>query len=282
MKRAIILILFVSFTALGCGDSNWFKSFHKAGSSSDVESLSADADVALLNKDFGAALNFYEQILDKDPNNSEALYGASAAWLGAAGFDVASIISNIMTNQDKVGSPVLPQMLAISQGVSKHSTGDFLPSDMDWDALQTATAQAIIYLRQIAAGNTDGVIPANNSNVRVNLIVCLVLNSIIRLVDLDGDGDVDNDPQDPVTIASNYTISYDDDKFDAIKQAKALVILNDFYNVIIDEIVLHFDALLAAYQVDTGDAIGELKTDINTTFKAEVAEAIAHIEGLTF
>lgn len=282
MKRLFIIVLGLSLGAVGCGDSNWFKFSHKAGSSSDVESLSADADIALLNKDFGAALNFYEQILSKDPGRSEALYGASSAWLGAAGFDVASIITNILSNQDKLSSPVLSGVISKAAGVSKHATGDLLPSNMDWKALRVATGKAVEYLRRIVSGNTDGVIPPNNTNVRVNLIICLVLHYAIKVVDLDGDGDIENDNDDPITIKNDYSISVTPKKVDSVEKCdKAIDILTVFRGTIIDEIVENFDVLMAAYQIDTGDTIGELKRDLISddegSFKNEIDDMIAEL-----
>jgi hypothetical protein len=272
MKRRLVFLISLSVFIVGCGDSNWFKFSHKSGSNSNnIASLTSDADVALLNKDFGAALNYYEQILEKDGANSEALYGASAAALGAAGLDLATIITNVLQNKDKTGSPALTSLVYKAARVSQQSTGSLLPPNLDWIALRAATAKAITYLRRITNGQTDGVITSNNSSVRVNLIVCYVIHYAIKAVDLDEDGIIENDADDPITIANNYSITYSPSKFEtAAETDKAVAILDDFLNNIIDEITANFDALIAAFQVDAGSTISDLKNDILTEFKAEV------------
>ncbi|MBD3272441.1 MAG: hypothetical protein GF384_07910, partial [Elusimicrobia bacterium] len=164
MKRFVCMCIAVSFLTSGCGDSNWFKNFYKPGQSSNVESLESDADVALINKDFGAALNYYRQILEKDPSNSEALYGAAAAELGANGFDMVSVITNILTNQDKLQSPVLAHAMQRAGITAKTATDSLLPENFDWLALRGATWRAIEYLRTIVRGQGDGVIKATNSS----------------------------------------------------------------------------------------------------------------------
>ena len=94
-----------------------------------------------------------------------------------------------------------------------------------------------------------------------------------------------------MTILNDYSISYptvlvgtdgfDTDPIEADRKRDLVVsILTEFRYTVVNELVTHFNALIEAYQVDTGDTIGELKKDILTTFKDEVTDAINTIAAL--
>ena len=179
------MIFFVPFAFTGCGNSNIFSFGHTAGSSNTVSSLQADANAALQNGDYQNALKYYQQILQSDPANSEALYGYSSADLANAGLDLPSLIANLIKQQTSAPSKLSPALVKIARGSSSNA-GSMLP---DIIKQRAATLGPVVndilenYLKKIIQGKGDGVIAPDNPDLNINIAFCLILRAAITAYD---------------------------------------------------------------------------------------------------
>jgi hypothetical protein len=179
---AFCLALVLSFS--GCSRSNIFGWAHSAGSVKTTTALSADAYTALQNKDYAKAIDYFTQILASEPGNSEAIYGYAVAQLGSAGIDIASLITNMITNQNPAVSHLSP---AIASLVSAAPGTNLLPSTIlaNKPAIMAALDKILdpTKLPKIANGTADGKIKPDDADVNVNLAFCYLLRAALRLTD---------------------------------------------------------------------------------------------------
>src|SRR5262245_26890074 len=90
-----VALLAGSLAFWGCKNGNLFGGFHSKGSG-DLADLLSDARSALAQRQFNNAKAYYDAILGKDGNNSEALYGDATATMGNAGLDLGVLLSHIL------------------------------------------------------------------------------------------------------------------------------------------------------------------------------------------
>lgn len=171
--------------ASGCGKGNIFSWAHKPGSVTTTESLSSDAYSALLNKDYAKAMEYYAKILQADPNNSEAIYGYSVANLANSGIDIASLISNMVSENAAAPTRLSP---AISSLVFAAPGSNLLPATIISNRVSIHIAVnevlATNLLPKIVQGRADGKIKPDSADVNINVAFCLVLRAALRLNDL--------------------------------------------------------------------------------------------------
>lgn len=193
MKRKLSVLMLGAIIAVtcGCGKDNIFSFAHSAGSSSGTNALSSDAAQALQNKNYTQALQYYSQILKNTPNNSQAIYGYCAAELANSGMDIATLVSNLVTQQNSsngnnnnsnnssfnrlvsalayaahvsgsssASSPLIPQSILNNHAAIEKAVDDVLSSG---------------HLLKIIQGKGDGTIAPDNVDVNVNIAFCLVL-----------------------------------------------------------------------------------------------------------
>ncbi len=147
--------------------------------------MQSDATTALLNKDYASALKYAQQILASNPNNTQAIYTFAQATLGNAGLDFASLVTNLIQNQNKSSSSIQDLKTAIiSLPVHTGSdTSSLLPANIkgNEDAILNAcnTVLGSAYLLKIIKGTGDGVIKPNDPDTNINIAFCLVLRAAI-------------------------------------------------------------------------------------------------------
>ena len=187
---AAIAVLGV-FVVTSCDNKNIFGKFHKSGSSASIEVLLSDANAALANDDPAQAKAIADKILAKDPNNSEALYISAAAGLREAGFDVASIITSVIGSTSTADADSLIQSF----------------ENIDLNAIAAAISVSVARLKQIADGNTNGAIAANDIDVNLNLGILEVLDAAVNVIDFNGNGIILNDDEDVIQVDNNYNVT---------------------------------------------------------------------------
>lgn len=191
----------VMLSLVSCDDGNLFGKLHKAGDSGDVASLTADANEALREGNYSLALSLYERILAQDPDNSDALYGASAAAIAGSGLDLGVLISNIL-NQ---GSSA-PSISGIGDAIARARVGSGASSaaansilaNINLDALAVHLDVATCRLRRIVSGASDGRISRDDIDTLVNYgflsliraAVTAIRNDYLDIVNNGGDYDV--------------------------------------------------------------------------------------------
>ncbi len=186
-----IFLLFLVLIILGCDNGNIFGWTHNKGSNKDTAALLADGDRALRDKDYKKAERYYREILERDPNNSLALYGLAQALAGQSGLDFNSIVTNILNTSTSHGEPLIPNL-------------------SDLQRMYGSSQAMIDALEQIASGHADGSIKSNDLDVNANLGVALVINAALGLLDTDRDGQM-NGPNDLVNIDDKYNITLNKD-----------------------------------------------------------------------
>ncbi|MDD5491376.1 MAG: tetratricopeptide repeat protein [bacterium] len=185
---AVFLMLLMVISLAGCSKTtNIFRWAHKGGSDTSQESLLADGQAALSSKDFSDALTYYNKLLDQNPNDSEALYGKAQALIGLGGLSLADLIANVIKEAQNNGtSPVIANSefgAFFSKTNYASTSGDLLPESLNLPQLYHTAIVVVPILKQIADGNSNGVIPADDPDVNINLAFFMTIQAVCRLLD---------------------------------------------------------------------------------------------------
>jgi len=192
MRKAVKLFLPLCALGLfvlsmsGCGKSNIFSWARSAGSGSSIDSVMSDGYAALSEKNYAKALEYYGKVLDADPNNSEAIYGWSAAKLGDSGLDVASIISNMVRQQGSSVIHLSPALYSVAKE-AQSSSNNLLPETIVANITKYKDAinevLAVNKLPKIINATANGKISFDNPDVNINASFCLILRAAMTLND---------------------------------------------------------------------------------------------------
>ncbi len=192
MKIQALLLCSVLMLS-GCRNGNLFGGMHKRGDSGKVEYLLSDAAVALQAHDYTGALNLYERVLSQDPNNSQALYGASVAAIGASGLNFGQLVTNIVKQSNISASVSSVEGLADYIGRSRetlsassvHTNPNSILNGIDFEALNARIDLAISRLGRIVQRRADGSIPSDDVNILVNLAMLHIIRAVSKPVEHD-------------------------------------------------------------------------------------------------
>ena len=207
-KKITFLIIALLFFS-GCGQWNIFKWAHKEGGSTDATALVSDGQSALNRKDYIKAKEFFAKALQANPNSSEANYGYAQAIIGASGLGLAQIISSVIQQAKSPGVPLPagnPFIHFVSNSFSA-SQSDLLPSTLDLAKLYAVSKDAVPPLKKIADAQCDGIIPANDVDVNINLAFLLVVRAGCRVLDTNTNGNP-GDSGDVVKIDNTFDVKY--------------------------------------------------------------------------
>ncbi len=163
MKKYLFFIVLALVFTVGCENNNIFSWSHPEGGDMSTEALLADGQKAEYDENYEEAIKYYDKILDKAPDNSEALYGKASAELKNAGLDLADLVSKVISND--------------TQG-----TQDLLET-LDFSKLLAGSEAAKDALAKIADGKGDGTIPSDDADVNLNLALTRVVYSASYLID---------------------------------------------------------------------------------------------------
>ncbi|MFH1259943.1 MAG: hypothetical protein ABII74_09095 [Elusimicrobiota bacterium] len=259
-----------------CGkNNNIFGKIHKEGSSSDIASLSADAQMALQDKDWSRAVDYYQQILEQNGANSEALLGYSQAIMGVNNLDLASLIASIIESRE---SPIAagPSLdLAAYATPARVSDGNLIPSSLNIEALHTASKKIIDKLSLIVKGQADGVIKYNDTDVNLNLAIALLIYSATDILLYAESSEVIT-----ITIDNDYQVDVVVDELginnSMIDTAEAKL---DEAAANITEAVGYAQIVVENLKLKTSSEVYKLKEEFNKTFKQALSDAKVTLEG---
>ncbi len=209
---AVFLVLLMIFSLAGCSKTtNIFGWVHKGGSDSSKESLLADGRAALSSKDFSDALTYYNKLLDQNPNDSQALYGKAQALIGLGGLSLADLIASVVMEAQSTGTSSVIANSAFATFFSKaqytSGTTDLLPDTLNLTQLYHTAKVVVPVLKQIADGNGDGVIPADDPDVNINLAFFMTIQAVCRFLDSDGDDIPGDSHGDIIKINSDFSMT---------------------------------------------------------------------------
>jgi len=260
--KPIVFVVLCAVLFCGCENNNIFSWTHARGKDTSTDALLVDAQSALNDGDYDEAIKYYEEILAKDPDNSEALYGLAAAELKNAGLDIARLVSTFTGETS--------------------GTDSIIPTDLSLNSLLVATGRASNLLSEIANGMGDGTVPADDVDVNVNLALCKTISALANLLDTDGDEDIEDDEGDLIQIKDDFSISYDydgdgdsdDDDIQAMQNDGVSVGLKEDIEAARQEIddALGYFAVAAAGIGGDSNTVMDLKDDIGVTLDSALED----------
>lgn len=241
---------------MGCGKSNLFSWAHNPGDSTNTSALASDADIALQNKDYAKALEYYQEILKNDPRNSEAIYGYAAAKLAESGLDIGSLVANLIKNQSTSNSSVA---LCLAQAARSSSfSGNILPDTLliksNRDKLLAAINASLANdkLKKIIKGEGDGSINPTNADLNLNVAFCLVLRAAITVYDSGS-----------ITIGTDYKITVNSvDLVTATSASQDIASAFKRLEVVVKALNLASDATIAKIKTDVNALYDDFKSKI--------------------
>jgi tetratricopeptide (TPR) repeat protein len=247
VRQYLLAVVGVCLVLLcGCGKANIFSWAHQSGSSSDSQALSSDAYTALRDKDYTKALEYYQKILEQDPESAEAIYGYAAAELANAGIDIAGLVANLV--KETAPTRNLAPSIAYASNAFPSPT-NILPDNILNNLQKTKEALDRVMdngrLPKIVRGQADGKIDPENPDVNLNLAFCLVLRAAI-LVQQSG----------AITLNSDYSVTINTVDMNVANEAGK-------------DIVSAYHRLLIVYEklnLGSDSTITRIKDDVNTLF----------------
>ncbi len=252
----------------GCENGNLFGKLTDRGDSSDPQVLVSQGYDALRDGDYSAALILFNKALEKDPDNAEALYGASTAQLAGSGLNIGALISNL-THQTSSTLAVhdLPSLIRQSRvSVSAtHTTANSILEGVDIDALNNVIDQVICRLQKIVSGATDGSIEKNNVDVLLNLASVCVIRGILRpirnnyfdITNTNGSFDVTQ------LAGFNTACATDEGKAVVLQMAQDVVATWHLFNRAVTLLNLGNDQVISQLRADVATAIDKLFDDVD-------------------
>ncbi|MFH1714625.1 MAG: hypothetical protein ABH857_00300 [Elusimicrobiota bacterium] len=203
-KLASIVLIIVMFSLSGCGDTNFFSWTHKAGSKKTTEALTADGQSALAKKDYDGAYAYFSDAIAKDSSNSEARYGRAQAAYGKAGISLSSLLASALQNMEDDNGMISTFDIVQPSDLSPDS---LIPDSIgDLKNLYDATAQVVEDLKIIADGHGNGVIPADDPDVNINLAFAQLIQGVLFVLDSNADG-YPGIAGDLVQVNKDYTVT---------------------------------------------------------------------------
>ncbi len=271
---AAFLVLLMICSLAGCSKTtNIFRWAHKGGSDTSKESLLADGQAALSSKDFSDALTYYNKLLDSNPNSSEALYGKAQALIGLGGLSLADLIASVVKEAQSTGSSAVianSEFAAFFSSVRyTSSTTDLLPSTLNLTQLYHTAKLVIPVLKQIADGNGDGVIPADDPDVNINLAFFMIVQAVCRFLDSDGDDIPGDSHGDIIKVYSDFSITVPD--FTAVTFAQKQMLRNQMQAGVDDAFgidpaiygaINYMERAIKKIGSPTGSSISDMRTNI--------------------
>lgn len=167
MKKIIILSLFALFLA-GC--SNYFGFMHTKGTSSNVESLIADARSSMSKGEYNNAVSYYAKAMEIDSKKSRARYGHSVAYIKSIGFDIVTLAKRLNGTGVSASDYINPLDFGLK------TLGE----------LETFVDTLITDLEPIIRGTCDNEIRAVDSEVNMAMSISKLIKAGVKIKNLIG------------------------------------------------------------------------------------------------
>ena len=192
MKKTAIVLVLVLLAALfsGCAKSTNLLGWAAPSSSSSAAASRASGDASFAAGNWAAAMAAYNAAVAASGGisgspDSQARYGYVKAYCENAGLDLAAFLkaySNSMSGAPAFGAPM------VGSGYYMLINCKTLPFGMTLSALENLVGVVIAYLKPIADGHCDGVIPANAVGLNINLAFAYMLDGVLVTVDWNQNG----------------------------------------------------------------------------------------------
>lgn len=256
----------------GCENGNLFGKLTDSGESNDPQVLYSQGQDALRDGNYAGALTLFNRLLEIDPDNAKALYGASVAAMGSTGFNLGALISNITTQSALGTSNVTGHDLASVIRSSRisvsavHTNPNSILNGIDIDALSAVLDDITCYLHRIVSGATDGSIPQDDPNVLINLGLVSIIRAVVD--------SINNDYFDITNINDAYAVELDTLNFtdadclnaNVSRIAKDVVTSWHLFNAAADKLGYTDDQLIVQLREDIDTAAQELYDAVNNEF----------------
>ncbi len=206
----------------GCQNGNLFGKLHSSGSSGNTETLFADGDQALRNQDYSSALTLYERILDGDPRNSRAMYGAAAASAGVSGLNLGQILANVFnhdgslnTSSLSLGEAITSNVVGVGSSASATLTNSIVSGILE--AVRAQSFQHILtWIHDLSTGASDGVIAADDVGMLIDGTICYLCYAAGDLIS-QGIADIVNDNGTMKVVSATTAHAYCSDSANSTK-----------------------------------------------------------------
>jgi len=199
------LAILTTAIALLCAGCNIFSWTHDEGSSNDPETLLADAEGALLKRDYDAALQYASKGIQNDPHLAfpRLRYVASQAVLARAGISISDYF-RVFTNRKATADGRHP--------VVRYDLLNLTAEELR--TIASACPQATVYLRELIEGLQDGVITTAalagaRFDVDVGFAVGSLLTAFVTILDADQDLSNGFERHPDITIVADDFGGYD-------------------------------------------------------------------------
>lgn len=243
----------------GCKNNNLFGDLHREGSG-DSQSLVADGQAALGKSEYAKANDYFSQALQKDPANSDALYGQAAAQMGISGLSLGQLISNLTQGNANLGSPALRGAIRqASLGVP--GIGESLLFGINEDTLDESLKVVIENLEKIHMGLSDGKIPSDNASLLINLGLARLLKGVT--------GPLRADLLDIQESGGNYSVQILNDP-----SAHCAVIYNAIHNVAWG--FLNLSAAATKLNLVSGSTLSDITHDVDSLYEEYRVEVASY------
>ncbi len=264
--RVFIMLTCALLSLTSCKNNNLFGKLHDRGDSNNPTSLTTEGSIALRNKDYAGALALYQKVLDQDPGNSQALYGASAAALGTAGINLGSLIANFTKQQAGSSGASITSLTDLVRRSRESIAGppqaggvDSLLEGINLVALDGVIDVAVCRLQKIVSGQADGKIPPNDIDVLLNLGTLCAMRAVVKPL-LSDFLDIAN-PNGSFNIVpkTDFKNAFCNSHSDLIKKmARDIVGSYACFNKAADLLHLSGDEIIRRVRSDLDEAINEL------------------------
>jgi len=192
MKKTAIVLVLVLLAAIfsGCTKSTNVLAWAAPSGGSSVAASKSSGNAAFAEGNYAKAMADFNAAVAASGGvagspDSEARYGYVKAYCKNAGLDLAAFLkaySGSMT-PGYMGAPGQP-----GAGSYMLINSQTLPFGMTLSQLENLANVVIVYLKPIADGNCDGVVPKDAAGLNVNLAFAYMLDGILVVADTNQDG----------------------------------------------------------------------------------------------
>ncbi len=192
MKKTAIVLVLVLLAAIfsGCTKSTNMLAWAAPSGSSSVAASKSSGNAAFAAGDYAGAMAAFNAAVAASGGvagspDSEARYGYVKAYCKNAGLDLAAFLKAYSGSmapgwQGAPGAPGLGSYMLINS--------QSLPFGMSVSALENLANTVIVYLKPIADGKCDGVVPSDAAGLNINLAFAYMLDGILVVADTNQDG----------------------------------------------------------------------------------------------
>jgi hypothetical protein len=178
LNKCFLLGFLLFFSSCGVNVFSIFSPTNPDGVE-DTLTLVALGDQYLVNLDYTNAFKAYSKAMEKQPNNSRAIEGASTSYL-------------------YMRIPFISMMTVLLSSAY---------TSLNINTLFDVSSYLSTHLYTIIGKSADGVIPYNDVNINLNFYIFNTFSSLFILADTDNDRNIELDTNDLLIISNDFTLT---------------------------------------------------------------------------